>query len=294
MRDVLTYIGIALIALLTAAFAAPFAVDFDAYRGRVGEELAAIIGAQVALDGPIDLRLLPTPRFSAQNLSVSGDLGALRARTALFELSFPALIQGKLQFSTARLDGADITLAVDKIRSLGKDLGPGGAGAQIDNFTLHDARLTLVQPGAPPLRLDIADLSAKASSLAGPFQGHGALTLSGKKVTFSLGSDVLAKSQLPLKVSAAWPGETGRLDLDGRVTFSTAPAWSGQLDVEGKAMLAAAPTFQGQAKAAGQVAAGPWQAESELVARLDGVDGDSFGSAWRRAIGRQAPGKSPL
>ena len=144
MRDVLTYIGIALIAVLTAALAAPHIVDFDAYRGRFAEELASISGAQVALDGPIELRLLPTPQFSAHDIGVTGDLGSLRAKTAFFELSLPSLIQGRLQISTARLEGADISLAVDKLRNLGAN-----AAAQIDDLALHDARLTLVQPGAP-------------------------------------------------------------------------------------------------------------------------------------------------
>jgi hypothetical protein len=45
MRDLLTYIGIAVIVLLTAAVAAPWLIDFDSYRGRLAEELTAASGA---------------------------------------------------------------------------------------------------------------------------------------------------------------------------------------------------------------------------------------------------------
>jgi len=147
MRDLLTYIGIALIAVLSAALAAPFVIDFDDWRPQIADELSSVSGAQVTLGGPISMRLLPTPRLSAQKFGFARDFGSVRAENAFFELSLPSLIQWRLQFAAVRLDGADISIATDKARL------PGGAEAQFDRLTLHDARLTLTQPGASPLRL---------------------------------------------------------------------------------------------------------------------------------------------
>ena len=162
MRDLLTYLGVALILALSAALAAPLLVDFDAWRPRIAEELSSVSGARVALDGPIALRLLPTPRLSAENLAVTGGFGEARAEHAFFELALPALIGGHLRVTAIRLDRADILVAADQAR-----LG-GDVPAQIDRLALHDSRLNLTQPGAPPLRIEGLELVAGAPSLAGP------------------------------------------------------------------------------------------------------------------------------
>ena len=251
MRDLLTYIGIALIAVLSAALAAPFVIDFDDWRPQIADELSSVSGAQVTLGGPISMRLLPTPRLSAQKFGFARDFGSVRAENAFFELSLPSLIQGRLQFAAVRLDGADISIATDKARL------PGGAEAQFDRLTLHDARLTLTQPGASPLRLENLDLAAQAPSLSGPFQGHGAAVVDGKKVKFTFASDTLTKGLLPLKASLTGPGESGKAEFDGRLNFAGAPA------------------FAGEVKAAGQAEAGLWQAQATLAARLDGLEAEN-------------------
>ena len=135
---------------------------------------------------------------------------------------------------------------------------PGGAEAQFDRLALHDAKLTLSQSGAPPLRLEGLDLVASAPSLAGPFQGHGAAVAGGEKVKFTFASDALAKGVLPLKASLTAPGDLGKADFDGRLNFSGAPG------------------FAGETKASGQAGAGPWQAQATLAARLDGVEAENF------------------
>jgi hypothetical protein len=256
MRDLLTYLGVALILLLSAALAAPLAVDFDAWRLRIAQQLSSASGARVALNGPIALRLLPTPRLSAENFALSGPYGAARADHAFFELALPALIGGRLKFTAIRLDRADISIAADALGSLAR-LG-GDAPAQIDRLALHDSRLTLTQPGAPALRLEQFDLVAQAPSLAGPFQGRGGFATARGRVGFSFASDVLAKGLLPVKASLTGPGAMGRADF------------------EGKLRLAGAPMFEGEARAAGQAEAGPWQAQAALVARLDGAEAEKI------------------
>jgi uncharacterized protein involved in outer membrane biogenesis len=251
MRDLLTYIGIALIAVLSAALVAPFVIDFDDWRSEIADQLSSASGARVTLGGPISLRLLPTPRFSAQSFGLQSDFGAVRATNAFFELSLPSLIQGRMQFAAVRLDGADISIAIDKARL------SGGAEAQFDRLALHDAKLTLSRSGAPPLRLEGLDLVAQAPSLSGPFQGHGAAVAGGEKVKFTFASDALVKGLLPLKASLTAPGEMGKADFDGRLNFSGAPA------------------FAGEAKASGQADAGPWQAQATLAARFDGVEAEN-------------------
>jgi hypothetical protein len=248
MRDLLTYIGIALIVVLSAAFAAPFAVDFDAMRPRIAEELSQATGARVRLDGPIALRFLPTPRFSAENLDVSGEFGGLRARKAVFALSLPALLQGRLQFSRALFEGAEIALDSDKAQR------PRLAAAlQFDNLILRRSHVTVSRAGAVAVELAGLDVTAQIPSLQGPFTARGAFDRGGQRLAFSLASDVVTKNLLPLKASLTWPEDAAKLDLDGRIDF------------------AATPAFEGEAKAAGKAAPGPWTAQGSVLLWLDGA-----------------------
>ncbi len=249
MRDILTYIGIALIVVLTVALAAPYVIDANAYRARLAAEFSAATGAHAALNGPISLRILPVPRFSADNLALSGDFGALRAKRVFFELSLPALLRGRLQFSQAELDGADISVKTEA----GQKLGVVGAAAQFDHFVLHDAKLVLLRQDKPALTIDHLDLDGRAPSLAGPFSGRGALMRAGEKIAFSFGTDILAKQSLPVKARLFWPGTAGRLEVEGKLDFG------------------AAPQFVGEAKGQGAASAGPWRAQAALSAGFDGV-----------------------
>ncbi len=177
----------------------------------------------------------------------------MRAKSAFIELALPALIQGRLQFSQLRLDDSDIAIETEAAHA--SDIA---APVQFDNLLLHRARVAFLSAGAPTLRARILELAASAPSLAGPFKGRGALAIDGRKVAFSMASDVLAKRLLPFRASLVWPGETGRVDLDGRLNF------------------AAAPAFEGQAAARGKVKPGPWRAEAALAARLGGVKAQSL------------------
>ena len=248
MRDLLTYIGIALILALSAAVAAPLFIDFDAFRPRIAEELSQASGAQVLLDGPIALRFLPTPRFSAENLDLSGDFGHIRAKRAVFALALPGLLQGRLQFTRARLDDADVLVDADRARRPNLT-----AAVQFDDLTLRGARLAIRRGGAAALALEKLDLAARIPGPQGPFEGHGAFDATGRRVAFNFATDVLSKDILPLKADLTWPDEMARIDLDGRLDLSKAPA------------------FEGEAKAVGKAAPGPWTAQASVRIWLDGA-----------------------
>ena len=72
MRIVLTIVAVALVAILSTALVAPLLVDWSAHRSEIESRLAAMTGADIALTGPIGLRLLPTPYLEVGAGSVSG------------------------------------------------------------------------------------------------------------------------------------------------------------------------------------------------------------------------------
>jgi hypothetical protein len=248
MRELLTYIGIGLIVLLTAALAAPYVIDFDAHRARIAEEVASASGAQVSLNGPLSLRLLPTPRIAAQDVEASGAVGSLRAKSLLLELSLPALTGGRLQFTQARCEDCDISIET------AKPIAANAAALQFDQLVLRGARIALLRNGESGLLVEKLDLSANAPALVGPWRGQGAFSVRGERIAFSFAADALEKKIMPIKASLTAAGETGRLDLEGRLEF------------------AGEPRFEGQGKASGKAPPGPWQAEAQVSADFGGAE----------------------
>lgn len=247
MRDFLTYIGVALIALLSAIFAAPYVVDFNALRPNIGAELSRMTGARVRLDGPIALHFLPTPRFSAEDIDLSGDFGRVHAKNAVFMLAAPGLLKGKLQFVRAEFDDADVALDADR------SVAPALTGdMQFDDFVLRRADVTIRRSGVPAVRIEGLDLDARIPGPQGPFDARGTFDWRGRRLAFALATDVRTNHVLPLKASLIWPEDTGRVDFDGRVDFS-------------------ASAFEGDARAEGKAAPGPWTAQASTRLSLDGV-----------------------
>ncbi|MBB4199509.1 hypothetical protein CCR94_01375 [Rhodoblastus sphagnicola] len=240
MRDVLTYLGIGLILVLTALLGAPYVVDFDAHRARFAEEISRATGAEARLDGPIDFRVLPTPYFSARNISLKGPLGTLKAEKAEFELSLPALLQGLLTFTSAELTHFALEVNADLLRR-------PGASAHFENLTLHDGRISVFHAQKPLLTLEHVDLAGRISNLDGPYDGRGTFRAQGRTIGYSLSSDVFNGDRLPLKLKLN--DDLGHLSLDGA------------LDLSG------APSFAGKAVAEGALAKAGWRAEGDVAAR---------------------------
>ena len=248
MRDFLTYFGVALIALLSAIFAAPYVVDFNALRPNMAAELSRMTGATARLDGTIALHFLPTPRFSAEDIDISGDFGRIHAKNAVFMLAAPGLLKGKLQFIRAEFDDADVALDADRPGA------PALAGdMQFDDFALRRADVTIWRGGVAAARIEGLDLDARIPGPRGPFEGRGAFDWQGRRLAFVLATDVRTNNVLPLKASLIWPEDMGRVDFDGRVDFS-------------------ASAFEGDARAEGKAAPGPWTAQASARLSLGGAE----------------------
>ena len=111
--------------------------------------------------------MLPTPYFTAENVSLKSAQGTLHAAKATFELSLPALLQGALDFTRAEF--SHFTLDID-----GDHLRRPHAAVRFENLALRDGRLRVFHAGAPFLVLDRVDLLGQVPSLDGPFDTPGA------------------------------------------------------------------------------------------------------------------------
>src|SRR5258708_28038831 len=113
VRNVLTIIAVALVAVMAVALVAPYLIDWSAQRGAIEARLSAITGADVSLTGPVELRVLPTPYLALGEglVSAPGSDGAnLKFASARLELALVKLASGQIRFSGIRLEAPVLTL----------------------------------------------------------------------------------------------------------------------------------------------------------------------------------------
>jgi len=102
VNNALLYIGLALVLALGALFSAPLFVDWNRYRDFVEAEASRLVGHEVRIGGPIDVRILPLPtmRFERVRVTSKDPIASeplMRAESFTAWLSVGALLKGALE-----------------------------------------------------------------------------------------------------------------------------------------------------------------------------------------------------
>ena len=117
MNNVLIGLGVLVVAALAALFAVPHFVDWNRYRGVFEEEASRIVGRDVRVSGPVNLRLLPAPYFSFEKVRIAdSDTGSgqpfFRAESVTIWLSVAPLARGVVEASEIELKQPELRLHV--------------------------------------------------------------------------------------------------------------------------------------------------------------------------------------
>jgi uncharacterized protein involved in outer membrane biogenesis len=112
------FLGIllALVVLVVgAALAVPALLDLDARKPALEAEMSRALGRPFAVDGPIELRLLPTPvatatRVRVGNLPGTDDPDMATVERVEARLSFPGLFSGRIVVEQMNLIGPEVRL----------------------------------------------------------------------------------------------------------------------------------------------------------------------------------------
>ncbi len=243
LREILTIVACLLIALLTAALAGPYFIDWTAQRGLVEAQLGKVLGAPVKTSGGIDLKLLPTPRLELGGVETAQTGGfSLRSAGVRLELAVSPLLRGDLRFIEAAFDAPDIVVPAGV-----PAVAPGAAGslpgdAQFERIVIRGGRLRVVD-GAGVAMLDLAglDLDAEAASLSGPFKGSGSFLRGGERAPFRFNTGVVENERLRLKLIVDEAVGLPRADLEGAAFLVSAAggrraAFEGAANFSGKAL----------------------------------------------------------
>ena len=178
MRETLTVLAGLLVLTLLAALIGPHLVDWRAYRPQIEARLSTALGAPTVVEGPIAVRLLPSPRLSFSEIRVGteGEASSARAERATVELTLAALARGEVRVSEIELDGAVFDLVADETGSLRLPAGTQPqlpVQASIDRFSLRRSAILWREPGREPRRIAPVSAELNAASLDGPWRIEG-------------------------------------------------------------------------------------------------------------------------
>lgn len=228
MRDILTILAGLVIAVLLAALAVPPLVDWTGYRGAIDRGLTRALGQQARTEGPLDLRLLPTPRLRVRRLRLGRDGAGEASLDAAYmraEIALTPLLAGEVRILDARVGRAEVKLPV----------GAGGdwrlparlvsEAAERKAWALEALRveqflLTTTEPTTG--RTDqayVEDVRVEASSALGPWRLSGRSR--GRPLDIAMG-ELGQDRSATLKVGIGG-GDTPRFDVDGQLALMPAP-----------------------------------------------------------------------
>ncbi len=201
----LRYVAIAVVVLIVVLIALPFFINVNQFRGTIESKLSTSLGREVKV-GNLSLSIL-TSSVSADNLSIADDpnfskdpfLSAKSLKVGV-EL-MPLLMSKQVKVSSLVIDKPQLTL----LRN--------GAGRW--NFSTLGANAPKKQSSEGPA----PDVSVGKLELTNGEMIVGSTTSQKRSKYENLqikATDVSAKSQFPLTVSADLPGG-GKLNLDGKV-----------------------------------------------------------------------------
>ena len=144
-------------ALIVAAVAIAFGTDFGAYKGYAEEAVQNATGRKLAIDGPVNLKLLPIPSLVAEKVRFANAQWGSRPDMATVDrveaqVALLPLVSGKVVVKRLVLDQPDILIETDKAGRGNWQMGESQLATQpttnsfvipvLDDMTIKNARFT--------------------------------------------------------------------------------------------------------------------------------------------------------
>ncbi|MFG1425453.1 AsmA family protein [Roseixanthobacter glucoisosaccharinicivorans] len=240
MQGVLITIASAVILAIVAAFAAPFVVDWTAWRGAFESQASRTLGVPVVIRGNIYADILPTPRIILRNVSIGADAvstGAV-ADEVRADLSLGALVRGSVEAKSLTLVHPRMRLVLD---SAGRVALPTGAaapgGLSISSLVIQGGTLDVLDRGADStLAFTGLELKGEARTLTGPFRLEGEVALGSRRYGTRLSLGAFGAEGSRMRLIAEERARPLTIDLDGTLHLD-----GGAPRFEGRGSLARRP-----------------------------------------------------
>lgn len=274
MQTTLLTVAIAIILAVVAALVGPLLIDWNGYRSIFETQASHVVGAPVRVSGAIDLRLLPSPRLTLNDIQIGAADGkqagtpaakgadeTIRARSLGIEFALAPLLRGDWRATELTVAGPRVNLSTDAaghVRTPGLSFAFNADDLAIDKLSIEDGTVTVAEADGATLSLERVWFNGEARSLLGPFKGEGAATIGGELY--------------PYRLSSGRYGEDGTVKVRLNVDPVNRPL---SIETEGILTLAGVPQFEGTLKLAKPVGIAPkaggkltqpWRVTSKLKA----------------------------
>jgi uncharacterized protein involved in outer membrane biogenesis len=278
LRTGLTVVALLLILALTAALIGPYYVDWNRQRAIVEAQLSHVLRERVAVKGAIDLKLLPSPYITLNQVEISDPKtgGVLFSCNEMeLTLGLTALVRGQFRFTQASFDHPTLDLASGPDGGIvwpKLNLATNSESIAFDKVIVRDGRVRVMRiDGVVESSLDGVDLDAEADSLLGPYKGSGrAPGPGGARLAFNFATGAIEGANLRFKAAVDAGSEAPRSEFDGALVFAGPTSTSGAAAIG----YTGAAAFSGMIK--GADAPMPWRASGALKADLSSASLDNL------------------
>ena len=281
---------LAFLAVIAAAlFLVPLFLDWEQFKPEITERLEAITGRALAIDGPVDVSILPTPTIKASDVRVANAAGAAApdiAQIKAFDLrlALGPLLGGEIAVTSLMLDEPFIEFqrladgSPNWLFERAPDPAKEEAAAEEAEAGLELTKLdfasitngTVVYRGADGQlaeTIEGIDATLSARSLDGPFRGDGTFNVRGRPVAFQFATSTMREDRtLPVSLEAKLGGERGSVLFEGTLQGNDGiPAFDGNVKAESADFAA---LLNALAVDLGSLPAAPFAAELSAKAAL--------------------------
>lgn len=179
MQATLLGVCIAIILALVAALVGPHFVDWTQYRATFEREASRLAGMPVRINGPIDVRLLPTPMLTLGQIEAGEDKAAPRiaVRELYAELALGSLVRGEVRAAEMRIVGPQARLALDaggKVEWPAARIGFDPDQFFVEKIAIEGGKVTLGDAASGAgVTLEGLFFAGDVRSLLGPIKGEG-------------------------------------------------------------------------------------------------------------------------
>jgi large subunit ribosomal protein L24 len=237
LQTTLLGLAIAIILALVAALVGPLLIDWGNHRSLFEVEASRLIGVNVRVTGPIDVRLLPSPQLTLHDIAIGDGRETIRARSLGVEFALGPLMRGEWRAAEMHLAGPQISLGLD---TSGRVRAPNLAVAfkpdelSVDRLSIEDGTINLTDAAnAASVTLGGVWFNGEARSLVGPVKGEGAVTVAGHLYPYRIAVGRLSdEGALKLHVNVDPLERPLSIEADGTLSFAAAePHFEGMLSL---------------------------------------------------------------
>ena len=237
MQTTLLGLAIAIILALLAALVGPLLIDLGNYRSVFETEARRLTGANIRVAGPIDARLLPSPRLTLHDITIGDGNDVVRARSLDVEFALGSLMRGEWRATEMQLVGPQVALGLDDsghVRAPSVAVSFRPDDLSINRLRIEDGTITLTNAGNDgSITLGRVSFNGEVRSLVGPLKGEGSVTLAGKRFPYRLNTNRLNDDgSMRLRVNVDAADYPLSIEADGALAFvAREPSFDGTLNL---------------------------------------------------------------